>query len=192
MKKTYLFCTRIKLYLIEIPLIILLVLTCSYNSNAQHVFKLYPLIVFLSLGIIFILVYFFRVISLSFEEVRYHGLFSSRDHAPINKDKEVILTLRGKRRLTVELFGNDGKAPELDWIKDNENYKITDIYLFRGKAIAGKQKVKRILSYYGVDDEGRRAAIENDEFSADYEFVSLKSKKAEGVTEIRIKMKETV
>ena len=192
MKKNYLFCTRIKFYLIELPLVALLVLTCAYNSTSEHVFKLYPLIVFLSLGIIFIFIYFFRVISLSFEEVRYHGLFSSRDHAPINKDKELIFTLEKKRRLRVELFGNDGKAPELDWIKEGESYTPMDIYLFRGKAIAGKGRVKRILKYYGVSEADFSSVFSSESFQGDYEFVTLRSKKVEGKLEIRLKMKETV
>ncbi len=192
MKRKYLFCTKIRIYLLELPVILLLVLSCIYNGNASNTFKLYPLIIFLSLLIVFILVYFFRVISISFEEVSYHGIFSSKDKAMINKDKELILTLNKRRRMSVELFGNDGKAPELDWIKEGENYTVTDIFLFRGKAIGTKGSAKRILRYFGVENEDIDLVFKNEKFFGDYEYVTLTSEKSDEKTVLRLKMKETV
>ena len=122
MRKKYLFCTRMRVYLIELPIIILFAITLHYNQYSDELTKFYPLLIFLGLSMIFILVYFFRAISVSFDEVRYLGLYSSHDHAEINEGKELIFTLYGKRRMRVELFGNDGRPPELSWVKDDESY----------------------------------------------------------------------
>ena len=191
MKKKFLFCTRMRVYLTELPLILLFTITLHYNKYSEEVMKLYPLLVFVGAAMLFILVYFFRAISISFEEIRYHGLYSSRDHAEINEGKEIIITSYGKRRIRVELFGNDGRPPELSWISE-ENYTPVDIYLFRGKAIGGKRTVKSLLKYFGVDDGDIDSVLANENFSGDYEFVSLKSEKKEDKTEIRLRMKATV
>ena len=192
MKRKYLFCTRLRVYLIELPIIILFMITLHYNQYSDELFKFYPLLIFLGLSMIFIIVYFFRAISISFEEIRALGLYSSRDHAEINEGKELILTLCAKRKVKVELFGNDGKPPELSWIKEDENYAPVDIYLFRGSAIAGKRKIKSLIGYFGVDSIDVDRILSDDSFEGDYEYVSLRSEKKEEETVIRIRMKETV
>jgi len=192
MKKIYLFCTRIRMYLTEIPIMILFMIALRYNQESKEVMKLYPLLIFLAASMIFIVVYFFIAISISFEEIRYHGLYSSRDHAEINEGKELIITLYEKRRIRLELFGNDGKPPELSWVKDDENYTPIDIFLFRGKAIGGKRKIKSLLKYFGVDDTAIEAVFNKENFSGEYEYVSLMSECSEDKTVIRLKMKETV
>ena len=181
-----------RVYWMEIPIIILFAIACRYNKLSEELTKLYPLIIFLGLAMIFIFVYFFRAISLSFEEVRYHGLYSSRDHAAITKDKELIITLGEKRRMKVELFGNDGAAPELDFIKNDSTYTPVDIYLFRGKAIGARRALLRILKFYGVSESDFAAILASENFSADYEYVTLKSKVSEDSTVVRLKFKETV
>ena len=192
MKKIYLFCTRIRMYLTEIPIMILFMIALRYNQESKEVMKLYPLLIFLAAAMIFIVVYFFRAISISFEEIRYHGLYSSRDHAEINEGKELIITLYEKRRIRLELFGNDGKPPELSWVKDDENYTPIDIFLFRGKAIGGKRKIKSLLKYFGVEDTAIESIFNKENFSREYEYVSLMSESFEDKTVIRLKMKETV
>ena len=181
-----------RVYLTEIPIIILFTITLHYNKYSEELTKFYPLLIFLGLVMLFILVYFFRAISISFEEIRYLGLYSSRDHAEINEGKELILTLLGKKRIKVELFGNDGKPPELSWIKDNENYTPVDIYLFRGKAIGGKRKLKSVLKYFGVDESDIETVFKSESFSGEYEYVSLNSEINEEKTVIKLKIKETI
>ena len=88
MKKIYLFCTKLRVYLLELPLLLLLAICYHYNDEMDNLFKLYPLMVFLVLLIIFIIIYFFRYLSISFESIENHGLFSNRDRALINKDKQ--------------------------------------------------------------------------------------------------------
>ena len=191
MKFKLLFCSKIWVYLTEVPVIILLLITRSFNDSSENLLKLYPLQIFLLLAMLFIFVYFFRIITVSYDEIRYHGLFSSRDSAAINKDKTLILTLKKGGRLTVELFGNDGEPPALDWLKDAD-YTPVDIYLFRGKAIGGKGRVKSLLKFYGVDTDGIENSLALDSFDGDYELVALHAEKREDVREFRITMKETV
>ena len=191
MKFKLLFCSKIWVYLTEIPVIILFLITRSYNDSSKTLLKLYPLLVFLALVMLFIVVYFFRVITISYDEIRYHGLFSSRDSAVINKDKTLIITMKSAKRLTVELFGNDGQPPALDWLKEDD-YTPVDIYLFRGKAIGGKRTVASVLKFFLVSDEDFESVFNSDSFEKEYEFVSLKANKKEDVREIRLTMKETV
>jgi hypothetical protein len=181
-----------RFYLTELPIVILFAIAYHYNGYSTNPTKLYPLLIFLGLAMIFILVYFFRAISVSFEEVRYHGIFSSKDHSDITEGKELILTLYRKRRMRVELYGNDGVSPDFDWIKNGENYEPIDIYLFRGKAIGGKRKLSSLLRYFGVDEVGIVSVLEENKFSGEYEYVSLVSAKKEDETEVRLKFKETV
>ncbi len=191
MKFKMLFCSKIWVYLTELPVIILLLITRSFNDGSKNLLKLYPLQIFLLLTMLFIFVYFFRIITISYDEIRYHGLFSSRDSAVINKDKTLILTLKSRGRLTVELFGNDGQPPALDWLKDAD-YTPVDIYLFRGKAIGGKGRVKALLKFFEVDEDGITKAFGEDSFDGEYENVTLHAEKREDVREFRITMKETV
>ena len=192
MKKKYLFCTNPLIYLIELPVILLFVIALRYNKYSEGYAKFYPLLIFLGLAMCFIFIYFFRMISISFEEIRYHGLFSSRDHADIDDGKELIITLLPKRKIRVELFGNDGSLPELSWIKPEENTKPIDIFLFRGKAIGAKRRVLSILRYFEVNEEDALKVFESEAFQGEYELVSLESKKEEDKITVRLKIKETV
>ena len=191
MKFKLLFCSKIWVYLTEIPVIILFLITRSYNDSSTSWLKLYPLLIFLALVMLFIVIYFFRVITVSFDEIRYHGLFSSRDSAIINKGKTLIITMKSAKRLTVELFGNDGQPPMLDWLK-GEDYVPVDIYLFRGKAIGGRKTVSSVLKFFSVTEEDLALAFSEDSFSGDYEYVTLQVNKKEDVREFRITMKETL
>jgi hypothetical protein len=191
MKKTFLFCTKIRLYLIELPLIVLLAFAYHFNERSDALTKLYPLIIFIILVILFIFVYFFRGIMISTEEISDVGLFSGRDRAEITKDKTVIITMKSRARLSVELFGNDGTPPSLDWLK-GEDYTPVDIYLFRGKAIGGKRAVKRVLSVFGVASSDLQSIFTLDSFSADYDIASVSVTKKEDIREIKIKITETV
>lgn len=191
MKFVFLFCTKLRVYLTELPVILLLAIAIHYNDGSDELFKLYPLQIFLGLVILFILVYFFRAITITYDEIRYHGLFSSRDSAVINKDKTLIITMKPARRLTVELFGNDGKLPALDWLKDSEAPPV-DIFLFRGKAVGGKRTVSSVLKYFGVPAEDISEVFSKDGYTREYDDVILDVEKKEDICIFKIKMKETV
>lgn len=190
MKKKYLFCTKVWFYLTEIPFIILLIISIINHKNVDTLVGLIPLIVLCSAGIVFTFLFFFRLVVISTEELRSRGLFSSRDSAVVNKDKTLILTMLRGSNLRVELYGNDGKPPILEGMKDEPPM---DIFLYRDKAIAGPRTVASILRYFGVpNDDANEAANTEAAFSKEYDDISLSSEKREDIREIRIKFKETI
>ncbi len=189
MKKKYLFCTKLWFYLTEIPLALLLAVSIYYGPMTEGVFKLVPLIVTLAFAMLFILVFFFRIVVISYEEVRYRGLFSSRDRAFINKDKTLIITMRPHGNLDVDLYGNDGQPPMFAGLKDEPPI---DIYLFRGRTIGARRTVISILEYFDIPTDDARTALAKDSYFEEYELVSLSAEKREDIREIRIKFKETI
>lgn len=189
MKKKYLFCTKLWFYLTEIPLALLLAVSIHYGPMTEGEFKLVPLMVTISFAMLFILVFFFRMVVISYEEVRYRGLFSSRDRAFINKDKTLIITMHPHGNLDVDLYGNDGQPPMFAGLKDEPPI---DIYLFRGRTIGSRRTVISILEYFDIPTDDARAALANDSYSSEYELVSLSVEKREDIREIRIRFKETI
>ena len=179
------------MFLTELPLIALLAAAIYYNNLAEGFIKFYPLIAVLILGMIFIVVYLFRYVSISVEEVRSGGLFSSRDRATINAGKTLILTRMPRKRMRVELFGNDGVAPMLDWAQ-GDGHEIMDIFLYREKAIGGVKTAARVLEFFEIPDEDIDEAVFTDGFSKEYEAVSVSTAVCEGKTEIRIKFTKTI
>ena len=187
MKKRLLFCTDAWFYFIEVPPIILLVISCIYTGRVDKPFGLIPLILALCAFIIFIFLFFLRYISLSFSEVKCMGPFSSRDRAVINEGKKLIFTLKKGGRIDVALFGNDGMPPMYDGLDTP-----IDIYLFRGKAIGGRAALSRVLTCYGVSKSDLLHIFKNDSFSADYAYVSLESLIKDDIRVITLTIKETV
>ena len=196
MKKIWLFCTEWWLYLIEIPLIALLVVSCIFTGKTNVMLSLIffeinigliPLILILSAAIVFVFLFFFRFISLSFGFVKSWGVFSSRDSAVINEGKKLILTLKRFGRIKVELFGNDGIPPMYDGADEP-----IDIYLFRGRAIGGKRAVARVLGFYGVSNEDIQLILKDDSFSSKYECVQLESCLKEDIREVTLTFTKTV
>lgn len=188
-KKKILFCSKIWYFITEIPLLIFLYITCYYNFTSDEPWKLIPLMLVLLCTIVFIGIYFFRYISISYAEIRYHGLFSPRDSSVINKDKTLILTMKRGSNLSVELFGNDGRPPLYAGINSDTS---VDIYLFRGRAIGGARAVGSVLRFFEIDEENIKKILKNDEFSCEYESFTINAKKIEDIREIRIKFKKTI
>ena len=168
MKKTYLFCTKPGLFLTEIPPIILLIVSIYHNGKSEGLLKLYPLIIFSIIAIAVIFSYFFRFISISNEEIRMHGLFSSKDSALIDEKKILSITMLPRRRLRVTLVGNNG-LPAFNWAQ-GDNYTPIDIDLFREKAIGSSRAIKRVLRYFEVTGEDCKALLSADTFEKEYDF----------------------
>lgn len=187
MKKRLLFCTDAWFYFIEIPPIVLLVLSCIYTGRVDAVLGLVPLMLVSAASIVFIFLFFLRVISLSFSEVKCKGPFSSRDSAVINEGKKLILTLKRAGRIDVELFGNDGLPPMYGGLD-----QPIDIYLFRGKAIGGKRALSRVLRYYGVSKTDIPLILKKDTFSSEYEYITLDSCVREDIRVVTLTFTETV
>lgn len=189
MKKKHLFCTKIWFYLTEIPLGFALYVATYYNFSFGDPWRHVPLMAILFLTMVFIGIYFFRFITVSFEEVRYRGLFSSRDSAMINKDKTLIITMRRHCKLGIHLWGNDGRPPLYDALKGEGSI---DIYLFRGKTVGGKRTVRSLLRYFEIPDSDIELVLCEEKHSAETENISLTSEKIEDIREIRLKFKKTV
>lgn len=188
-KKKILFSTNPLMYLTEIPPLALLIVSIYFNGRAVGDKKLYPLIIVLSLVMIFIFIYLFRYIKITTEELRCRGPFSSHDAAIINKDKTLILTMRGKNRLRVALFGNDGQPPMFDGLRDEPSI---DIYLFRAKAFGGRRSVISVMTYFGIPEADAERAVSEESFSSEYNDVTLSAERIEDIREIRIKFKTTI
>ncbi len=189
MKKKHLFCTKIWFYLTEIPLLLILYIACYVNFTSDNPWQFIPMIIILTGIIAFIGIYFFRAITVSYEEIRYHGLFSSHDSAIINKDKTLIITMYKHSRLGVCLYGNDGKPPLFDGLRDEGSI---DIFLFRGRAVGGKRTVKSLLRYFGISEGDIALSFDRREHSSETDIVTLEARICEDIKEFRIKFKETL
>ena len=154
------------MFLSIIPLSLLLTVSIIYNDRITGPFKLYPLIIALSLFIIFIFVYFFRAIGISTEEIRAIGLFSSKEFATVKKDRTISFTIRSKNRLRVELFGKDD-TPAFDWMKDGD-YGENDIRLFSERAVGNEKSIKRLLRYFGIPEEDYENIFSEELFEKEY------------------------
>ena len=150
MKGIFLFCTKLKVYLIEMPLIIMMCMAIHYNSNSTELFKFYPLIIMLGLGIAFIAVYFFRGVYITTDEISDVGIFSSRESELLKKDMTLALTLRTKGRLNVDIWAHSDE-PAFDWMKKEDDL-TRDVRIYHTVALGGKKTVARILSLFGVDE----------------------------------------
>ena len=190
MKSVYLFCTKPWVYLTELPVIILLSVAIAFNDESEELYKYYPLIVFLIFSAMFIFIYFFRMISVNTDEIRYHGLFSSRDSAFINENKSLVISLMGMGNMRLELFGDASEAPPFEWMKA-EDISHRDVCLFRGRAIGGKGSARKILEYFAIQKEALAGCFE-DGFSYDDERISISTQLINEVTKIKIKFKVTI
>ena len=190
MKKIFLFSTKLAYYWVLLPFTALFILCLVFNDNTDHYLKLYPLMAVSVIGIIVTLVYFFRGVLISYEEIKEVGRFSSHDTALINKGKTLILYKENHSRVRVILFGNDGIKPELSWMKSTQDAP-KDISLFRAHTLGGNGTIKRVLKYFGAD-EGDFATILNEDCEIKYADVTVTSILENDVRKIYIKMDRTI
>lgn len=185
MKSVFLFCTKWFFFLTELPLLWLFIYTVDRHGISDDLLGYYPLEIALLCGMLAILLYFFRFISFNADEIRQYGLFSSREKSLIREGDTLVLTLRSRRRMRVELFGTDGGDPALEWLR-TEDYEPQQINRFRAKAIGTRRAAFRILRFYGVPKEVFPALFADGGFAAEYETVSLSSQKTETALELRL------
>lgn len=191
-KHIFLPLSRFWVYLFELPLIALLIVSIRFHSRVDALFKLFPLEIALGAVIVFLPLYFFRVTVFSTDEVREIGLFSSRDRAIINKDKTLLLTLGTRGRLRVELFGQSGEEPAFPWQKNDAAYRPTDYCMLRSRAYGGRRAAARILALYGVPKDEAREAASLDGYRKDFGIITVSGEKKEGAQQLRIRFNETV
>lgn len=174
------------MFLTELPLLYLFVLTVDLHTKSEDLLGYYPLEIVLVFFIFFILVYFFRVIGLSYDEVRMYGLFSSREKSMLHEGDTLVLTVLPRRRLRVELFGTDGGVPALEWLRE-EGRAPEDVNLFRGKANGGRRSVGRILRFYGVPSADIPSLLSAEAEMRDYETVTVAVEQKEESFEVRLR-----
>ncbi len=191
MKSTYLSSVRAWVLWTELPLMLLLVISLNLNQNVGTLMKLYPLIIALIAGILFIPFYFFRLVSISYEEIRHIGYFTPRDSALINEGKVLRIKMLSRGRLKIYLIGHDGEYAGFDWLKP-EDGEPSDITMFRGKAFGGRRAVCRVLSYFGVEKDDQELILTDDGFCRDYENVTVSTRHAEDGNEIDIRINVTL
>lgn len=161
MKSIYLFCTKPWVYLTEIPVIVLFWLATSLNPRSDHPLKFYPLIFVSGFFIIFIMVYFFRYISINNDEIRQHGLFSSKDSALISENKTLVINVRPRFNTKLELYTDAGEEPAFEWMKATDVIH-RDICIFRGRIFGAKGSAKKILKYFTVPSDAISLILAND------------------------------
>ncbi len=189
MKNIFLFSTRLRYFLTEIPPILLLIISIKYNLRVDTVMKLYPLIIVLSGIIIFIGLYFFRGVKINFEEIKCIGPFSSRECSVINEGKTLHISILPKRKIELELYGENDDFETYAWLKNEDSAEIN---LFRAKALGSSGAIRKILSYFGAENEEIEKALTEDYFSADHEKITLTSEIIDNKKTFKIYFKETV
>ena len=191
MKPMYIFASRLRSFWVLVPITIVLWLSVHFNKAADGLYKLYPLIIFSVIAIIFAIVYLFRAIEISYAEIKYIGRFSSRDSATINEGKTIVIDLLPKKKVSIQLYGNEGYNPEIKWLQNDEG-EVEDICLFRGKSYSGRNDAARILLYFGVDANDIDAFLTSDKEPVDYENVTVASLTYLEHRQIRIQMNTTI
>ena len=190
MKNLYFLGTKLWVYLTEIPVVIILAVAIALNKYSEDIFKFYPLIIFLALAVGFIFVYFFRLISVSTEEIRFHGLFSSRDHAFITKGKTLYAILRRGRGMRLELYGDAGEVPAFDWMKATDvNHR--DICFFRGNTSGGKKSLQRLAKFFFLPEDKLEDLL-TDGFAFEDEKVKISTELKDENTILKINFKITI
>ena len=177
-KFVFIFGTKLRMYLCELPIVLLLICSIHFNDSMTNAFKLYPLIIACIAGIIFMFIYLFRGIIISREIVRSFGPFSSRDKVIVNKDKTLVLTLRPKHKIKVELFGDDD-APDLDWVDKADSSSRKNVNLYRDIAVGGEGTVKRILAYFDLNDREINEIVTSENGSLELADIAISKKKSE-------------
>ena len=190
MKKLFYFSTRPSTFLVEVPPALLLVPTIIYNSSVNTPMRLYPLIFALSALIIFFAIYFFRAVSISYEEIKCIGNFSSKEKAVIKEERALLITLLKRNRIRIELFGkNDDGDMTYAWLK---NDTPAEINLFRAKINGGMKRAGKILRYFDADIENSAMCCEDSGLIFDSDKISVFAEKIGGFQTFKILFKQTI
>ena len=191
MNSVYLLKMRLWAFLIEIPLMTLLTICWSMNSEVDGLLGLYPLIIALSGGIVFMAVYLFRLVEISWEEIRDIGLFTRRDNGLVSKGRTLELRLKAHGVVGITLMGHDGEYAGYDWLKPEDGAPI-DIALYRGNAYGGKSAIKKLLCYFGASVDEASALVEMDTARAEFEYASAVASREDDILLIKIHINATL
>ena len=175
---------------ISIPPAIILIASIILNDWVKSPGGLIPLIIFSGLIIAFTFVFFFRVVTLSTDEIKMIGPFSSKDSSVINEGKTLIITRRSAGRISIDLYGNNGVNADLDWLRDVRT--VRDIYLFKSNVVGGVGAIKRILLFFGISEEDAETLISSKDIYKEYPDYTVSISCVEDAQEIRIKFTNTI
>ena len=191
MNSVYLLKMRLWAFLIEIPLMTLLMICWNMNSEVDELLGLYPLIIALAGGIIFLAVYLFRLVEVSWEEIRDIGLFTRRDSGLISKGRTIELRLKAHGVVGITLMGHDSEYAGFDWLRP-EDGAPSDIALYRGNAYGGKSAIKKLLCYFGASADDASALVEMNSTSAEFEYASAVASREDDILLIKIHINATL
>ena len=191
MNNVYLLKMRLWAFLIEVPLMALLMICWNMNEQVDELLKLYPLIIALAAGIIFMAVYLFRLVEISWEEIRDIGLFTRRDSGLISKGRVLELRLKAHGLVSITLMGHDGEYAGFDWMRPDDGAPA-DIALYRGNAYGGKRAILKLLRYFGADESQAAGLVGMEIQTADFEYASATSSREDDSLFIRISINETL
>ena len=169
MKKIHLFATKPWYFLVTLPPIFVFVLCLVYHPNAEGKLGLIPLALMMVGVVVFSVLFFFRTIRISNEEIREIGVFSGGEHMDLTLGREVILVRYPHASLGVYVFGEDG-AEEQFWLL---NEKPKEHILMRSRAVGGSRSIARVLSFFGVDANRIPSLCTTEGLSFEGEFVSV-------------------
>lgn len=189
MKSVFLFKMRLWVFLTELPPMILLMACIRNNSEATGLFKLYPLIVVLMALIIFLAFYFFRLVEVSWEEIRDIGLFTRKDDAVIAKDTALTMLLSKGSQVKLVLLGAPANAA-FDWVKPTD--KPHELAMYRGNVYGGKKTATKLLTYFGIDESDLEAVLGEGEFEKKYAYSAVNATNTDEGRYIRINITETL
>lgn len=193
MKRTYLLSIRLWVLWIELPVILLLLYAWNMNAEVDGFIKLYPLIIALMALIVFIPIYFFRLVEISYEEIRSVGWFSNRDSALVNEGKTLKMKLLRGGKVKLSLVGHDGEYAGFDWLKpDDDDDGPRDITLYRGVSFGGAGDIKRVLSYFGASKDDFDAILGDGKVAFEYENVSVTAESDDEGREVSIRVNVTL
>ena len=189
-KSIYLFCTKLWIYVTELPALAIFTLAAIYNKHSEEPMGLYPLMIVSLAAAVIIFLYFLRFISINTDEIRYHGMFSSRDRDFIKADRTLIITLKPFGNMKLELYGDAGEIPPFDWMKP-EDVQYRDVCYFSGIAVGGRRDVKRIAKYFTVP-ESELDAICNAGYEFSNDTVTVKTEDKNECTVVSIHFNKTI
>lgn len=189
MKKIFIFSSRLRVFASEIPVLALLFWVISVHDTATSIVEYYPLEIALSAIALLILVFFFRAVLISKDEIRQIGLFSSRSKATVEEGKTLVLTLAERRIMTAELFESSDAAPALPFASDVSG----QINLFREKTLGTKNTVRRVLTLFGLSKDEAAGVIDGlPTKEIAFESVAVRCEEKHDVTVFYIRMLETL
>ncbi len=190
MKSIYLFCTKPRVYLIEFPILAILWIAIKFNKFSENTFKFYPLIFVSAFFVIFTAVYFFRAISISNDEIRCLGVFSSKDNALIAENKTLVISLHPHFNMKLELYTDAAESPAFEWMKASD-VAHRDVCVFRAGAVGTKRSAIKILEYFSVPKEDA-INCSTDGFNYENDNIKVESFSENETLKIKIKFKTTI